>query len=253
MKRQDILVRFWFFITDGADQTSRLHLDEVLRAVQHSRAQVYLVGFFDPKEDAVFRSSGKTVTLVSGREIDNPRYAFGRLAEESGAERYFPKSAKELESALRTIARDLETQYILGYYTAGSDLGTQYRRLEVKVRPNGLKVRARHGFSPSEDEESDGPVAATPVIVPSTETIKGRLLPYEIKTEHHGDQLIYREDLPDKASGWPEKPGFFLSAGQYHLDSVRPKALNEGLVAANGPWWNDFEASIIVQFGSTRA
>ena len=70
-------------ITDGADQHSRLRLDDVLRAVQGSQSQVYLVGFFDPKEDAVFRDSGKTVTLVSGREIDNPRYVFKRLAEES--------------------------------------------------------------------------------------------------------------------------------------------------------------------------
>jgi VWFA-related protein len=81
-------------ITDGADQHSRLRLNDVLRAVQGSQSQVYLIGFFDPKEDAVFRDSGKTVTLVSGKEIDNPRYVFKRLADESGAERYFPAQAR---------------------------------------------------------------------------------------------------------------------------------------------------------------
>ena len=105
-------------ITDGADQHSRLRLDDVLRAVQGSQSQVYLIGFFDPKEDAIFRDSGKTVTLVSGQEIDNPRYVFKHLAAESGAERYFPESGEELATAVRTIAQDLRTQYTLGYYTS---------------------------------------------------------------------------------------------------------------------------------------
>jgi len=239
-------------ITDGADQHSRLRLDDVLRAVQGSRSQVYLVGFFDLKEDAIFRDSGKTVTLVSGREIDNPRYVFKRLAEESGAERYFPPSREELTAVVRKIAQDLRTQYTLGYYTSPSGHGKQYRRIEVKVRPKGLRVRARHGFLSPGDEENELPVSAVPVRPTGAETIQRRSLPYEIKTERRGEQVIFREDFSDAASGWPQKPGFFLKAGQYHLEQLRPKVLNEGHVAANGPWWTDFEASVVVEFQSGR-
>ncbi len=238
-------------ITDGADQHSRLRLDDVLNAVQGSRAQVYLVGFFDPKEDAIFRDSGKTVTLVSGREIDNPRYVFKRLAEESGAERYFPASEKELETVMRTIAQDLRTQYTLGYYTLPSDHARHYRRIEVRLHPKGLRVRARRGFQ-LRDAESELPVSAVPVRPTGAETIQQRALSYEIKTERRGEQVIFREDFSDAASGWPQKPGFFLKAGQYHLEQLRPKALNEGRVAANGPWWTDFEASVDVEFQSGR-
>ena len=205
-------------ITDGADQHSRLRLDDVLRAVQGSRSQVYLIGFFDPKEDAVFRDSGKTVTLVSGQDIDNPRYVFKHLAAESGAERYFPGSGEELATAVRTIAQDLRAQYTLGYYTSPSDRGMQYRRIEVKVRPKGLRVRARHGFLPPGDEANELPVSAVPVRPTGAETIQQRSLPYEIKTERRGEQVIFREDFSDPATGWPQKPGFFTKAGRYHLE-----------------------------------
>ena len=255
-------------ITDGADQHSRLRLDDVLRAVQGSQSQVYLIGFFDPKEDAIFRDSGKTVTLVSGQEIDNPRYVFKHLAAESGAERYFPGSGEELATAMRTIVQDLRTQYTLGYYTSSSDHRAQYRRIEVKVRPKGLRVRARHGFLPSGDDATELPVSDVPVGPTGAEAIQQRSLPYEIKTERRGEQVIFREDFSDPASGWPQKPGVFIKAGQYHLErpAVKPsrlprgdapittevKILNEGQVAANGPWWTDFEASVLVEFQSGR-
>jgi len=250
-------------ITDGADQHSRLRLDDVLRAVQGSQPQVYLIGFFDPKEDAIFRDSGKTVTLVSGREIDNPRYVFKRLAEESGAERYFPASGEELATVVRTIAQDLRTQYTLGYYVSPSDEDRQYRRIEVRVRPKGLKVRARHGFRPPE-RETELPVSAVPVRPTGAAAIQQRTLPHEIKTERRGEQVIFREDFSDAASGWPQKSGFFIRAGRYHLErpavrssrlprgdspiTTEVKILNEGQVAANGPWWTDFEASVLVEF-----
>jgi len=257
-------------ITDGADQHSRLNLEDVLSAVQSSQAQVYLVGFLDPKEDAVFRESGKTVTLISGQEIDNPRYAFKRMVEQSGAERYFPESGEQLTTVVRTIAQDLRTQYTLGYYTSRADDGKQYRRIEVKVHPRGLRVRARHGFLSRGDEETELPVSAAPVRPTGAETIQERSLPYEIKTERRSEQVVFREDFSDPASGWPQKPGFLIKEGRYHLEmavraprlpqlprgdsriTTEVKVLNEGQLAANGPWWTDFEASVLVEFQSGR-
>lgn len=70
-------------ISERADQHSRHNLEELIRAVQASLAQIYLIGYFDSEEDQVFQSSGKTVRLLTGKEVDNPRYVFKRLAEES--------------------------------------------------------------------------------------------------------------------------------------------------------------------------
>jgi len=56
--------------SDGAHQDSRLKAAELIRAVQSSRAQVYVVGDFSADERAVFEERTETVTLASGREID---------------------------------------------------------------------------------------------------------------------------------------------------------------------------------------
>ncbi|MCI0420737.1 MAG: VWA domain-containing protein, partial [Acidobacteria bacterium] len=237
-------------ITDGADQHSRLKLDEVIRTVQGSQAQVYLIGYFDPKEDSVFRDSGETVTLISGQEIDNPRFVFRRLAEESGAERYFPRSDEELQQASKAISRDLRSQYTLAYYSLGSFQKDEYRRIQVKVRQTGLSVRARHGFRPAGHEERSPSLAPPqPEHEPvSSDTIRERLLPYEIKVERQGNGQTFREDFADPTSGWPQKAGFFYQKGEYHLVANKLPVVNEGLVAANGPWWKDFRAALTLEF-----
>src|SRR5438034_2869819 len=107
-------------ITDGDDQHSGHNLDEVIQAVQLSQAQVYLIGYFSPAEDEIFRRSGKTVTLISGQENDNPRFVVKRMAEESGAECFFPKSESDLKQAVETIVRHLQHQYTLADHPAQS-------------------------------------------------------------------------------------------------------------------------------------
>ena len=100
-------------------------------------------------------------------------------------------------------------------------------------------------------EETEHPISAVLIRPAGKETIQQRSLPYELKTERRSEQVIYREDFSDAASGWPQNPGFFLKGGRYHLQQLRPKVLNEGQVAANGPWWSDFEASVVVEFGAS--
>jgi hypothetical protein len=98
-RRQAIVV-----ITDGADQHSRLKLEELIRLVQSSKALLFMVGFYSPQEYEIYKQSEKTLTLVTGREIDNPIVVFERLAKESGAESFFPTSKKGLEQALQEIS-----------------------------------------------------------------------------------------------------------------------------------------------------
>jgi Ca-activated chloride channel homolog len=105
-------------ISERADQHSRHKLEELIQAVQASLAQIYLIGYFDSEEDQVFQSSGKTVRLLTGKEVDNPRYVFKRLAEESGAECFFVNSSADLSGAIGTIAQELRQQYTLAYHSS---------------------------------------------------------------------------------------------------------------------------------------
>ncbi|MBI2680572.1 MAG: VWA domain-containing protein [Candidatus Solibacter usitatus] len=83
--------RVLLVLTDGADQHSHRSLEELIPLVQASQAQVFIVGYIGKGEYDLYKSSrNQRVTLVTSQEIDNPVTVFRRLANESGAESFFP-------------------------------------------------------------------------------------------------------------------------------------------------------------------
>ena len=132
-------------LTDGADQNSHRSLEDLIPIVQASQAQVFMIlGCFGKAEYDLYRSAhAEKVALVTNQEIDNPLSAFKRLANESGAEAFFPKPDK-LQDAVDAVAHQLRTQYTLAYYLSASKVG--FREIKVKVAQSGARVRARRGF-----------------------------------------------------------------------------------------------------------
>ena len=226
-------------VTDGADQDSRLKAGELIRIVQSSRAQVYMIGHFSADEYEIYRVRNDTVTLVSGRQIDNPVLVFERLAQESGAECYFPITPGSLRRAIKDVAIGIQTQYTLGYYPESP--GNSYRQIQVKVRPHGLKVFARHGFS-----------TADPGVHFSVDTCaispQEHPYPYESKLASEPSGVAYREDFADPHSGWPFNDSSWYGSNEYHIARKgRVESLGEGTVCAYGPWWNDLRVSVSVK------
>jgi len=132
-------------ISDGTDQHSRRRLADVLKTVRESKMQVYTIGYFSGNEEALFRRSGSRVELIDGSLVDNPRVVLQKLARESGAESFFPRSDKELARAVQEIGSDLRTQYTLAFYPTSLDSETGYHELRVTVRGR-YDVRARPGY-----------------------------------------------------------------------------------------------------------
>jgi Ca-activated chloride channel family protein len=226
-------------ITDGADQDSRLNAGVLIREVQSSRAQVYVVGDFSAEERAVFEQRQETVTLASGREIDNPILVFERLARESGAECYFPITAGGVKRAIEAVAKELQTQYTLAYYPESS--AKPYHHIQVKLRVHGLKVFTRRGFSTAEAGAhfSVDACAISPQEHP---------YPYESKIAHSEGGLVYHEDFMDPRSGWPLNESLWYGSGEYHIVRKDPvQLLGEGSVCAYGPWWSDGQFSVSVK------
>ena len=112
--------------------------------------QIYTIGYYGKEEDRLLRQSGKTVTLLTGEEIDNPRNVLERIARESGAESFFPKSDEDLRNAVVKIASDLRAQYTVSYYPQSSASEERHHRLKVEVRRGRFKIRARPGYGPME-------------------------------------------------------------------------------------------------------
>lgn len=139
-------------ISDGADNYSVHDFEEILRIVRESEMQVYTIGYFGKDEEKLFRTSGPTIVLTSGNEIDNPRVVLDKLARESGAEAFFPRSDEELAKAVKEITEDLRTQYTVAFYPQSTDSENRYHQLRVAVRGGRYRVRARPGYGTPEFE-----------------------------------------------------------------------------------------------------
>jgi Ca-activated chloride channel family protein len=247
--RQAIVV-----ITDGADQHSRLKLEELVRIVQASKAQLFMIGFYSLAEYEVYKRREKTVALVTGREIDNPVVVFERLATESGAESFFPTSNKALAQALQEISGILKEQYTLAYYSAANS--KSFRRIQVKVNRGGVTIRARHGVSSMSAADESAQFEGSTCEVSAQQ----HPFPYETRLKQSGASQVYQEDFSDPHSGWPNRPGLRYTAKGYelslddatHRDNqilVNSGPLGAAVLAAYGPWWSEYHASLEVDGG----
>ncbi|HEY6372606.1 MAG TPA: VWA domain-containing protein [Candidatus Sulfotelmatobacter sp.] len=247
--RQAIVV-----ITDGADQHSRLALEQLIRLVQSSRAQLFVVGFYSQSDYRIYKQSENTVPLVTGQEIGNPLIVFDRLARESGAEAFFPTTKKGLEQAVGEISTILGAQYTLSYYPEGS--AKALRHVQIKLNRGGLKFVARQSVS------LEDPLAGPVEFDRETCRVSAKAHPYlyESRLTEDGDTFDYHEDFSDPLTGWPNRRGSRYIAGGYELSYQLPKPKNGGLLidaspvgigalAAYGPWWDDFRASAYVDAG----
>jgi Ca-activated chloride channel family protein len=105
--RQALLV-----ISDGGDNASRHHRDEVVNLIESRLATIYAVGLYD----------------VSERET-NPGF-LRHLAKTSGGQVYFPQKPPDTVDVCRAIARDIRSRYTIGYVP---DPGQALRHISVKA------------------------------------------------------------------------------------------------------------------------
>jgi Ca-activated chloride channel family protein len=210
-------------ISDGADQHSQYNLQEILSIVRESEVQVYTIGYFDPAEEAQYKTRDKTITLIDGREIDNPQLVLNDLARESGGVAFFPKTDAELAKAVEEITRDIRAQYTLAFYPQSDDGG--YHQLRVTVRGGRYTVRARPGYGNGD------------IPVPSPR--RDNLQAFESKVERRNGRMFYHDDFSDRSSGWPNRVTAKYVRGGYQLSG-------NNVVATNGPVFRDFRASATV-------
>jgi Ca-activated chloride channel homolog len=204
-------------ITDGADQHSRLTLDQLIRAAQAARPQIFTIGFFDAHEAGIFRNSGKLVTLVTSHEIDNPLQAFERISKESGAEAFFPASQRDLQKAVERILGILHAQYTLAYHTTRLEA---LRRIEVKVNRPGALVASRRAAGPEAEVGATARFSTTSCEV----SAKDHPYPWESLATRTQDGLTrYRDNLSDPHSGWPIHDGLRYAGGAYEISIAPPE------------------------------
>jgi Ca-activated chloride channel homolog len=130
LPRQVLLV-----ITDGADNASRIDLEQAIRRVQNLGGPVvYTIGLlFD----------------ADRQEADRARNDLESLSRETGGIAYFPGSLHEVDQIATEVAKDIRDQYTIGYHsTKPANLGGfRVVRVEATAPRHGkMVVRTRRGY-----------------------------------------------------------------------------------------------------------
>lgn len=112
--------------SDGADRHSAGDRESTLRRIQESDVVLYTVGFGRQSSPAL-------------------RDTLQAFAKASGGRAFFPNRTSELDAVFDSILEELSNQYVLSYVSTHPDLDG-WRALDVQVRCDGCRVRAREGY-----------------------------------------------------------------------------------------------------------
>jgi VWFA-related protein len=131
-------------ITDGADNASRLGLEQAIRRVQNLGGPVvYSIGLlFDTDKE----------------ESQRARLALETLSQETGGIAYFPRSLQDVDTIAAEVARDIRNQYTIGYHSSKPASLEGYRVVRVEASAANhrkLIVRTRKGYFAKERAPQD--------------------------------------------------------------------------------------------------
>ena len=119
-------------ITDGRDNASQQTLQEASRRLQQKDGPtLYAIGLL-----------GDELQQSDSRALQS-------LADSTGGVAFFPTSLDEVDNITRTVARDMHSQYTIGYKPTNHSQNAGYRVIEVKAQARGyhkLTVRTRSGY-----------------------------------------------------------------------------------------------------------
>ena len=115
-------------MTDGEDQGSKEKLSAALEAAQRSDVIIYSV---DISDQSFYHLRGMG---YGGESV------LKKLSEETGGRVVAVKNAGETAVAFQQIARELRTQYLLGYTSTNTKHDGTYRKIRVEVKSGNYKV-----------------------------------------------------------------------------------------------------------------
>ena len=116
--------------TDGGDTRSALRFGETLDLLKASQVTVYAIGLVDN----------------TGSARAQLQMTLRQMTETTGGQAFFPSAMKDVESAYDKVLAEINGQYHLGYLSTNKATDGAWRKVEIKVKRDGLRVRARKGY-----------------------------------------------------------------------------------------------------------
>jgi VWFA-related protein len=123
--------------SDGVDNRSATSVTDVMRLVRSTNVTIYPVAF--PLKQH-----------VRAQDEVRARAFLGQLASSSGGQVFRPGAAGDLAEIYSEILDELSGQYVLGYVSDNPEWDGKYRKLEVEVSREDLRLRHRPGYNAPE-------------------------------------------------------------------------------------------------------
>jgi Ca-activated chloride channel family protein len=136
VRRQAIAV-----LSDGEDTSSLISFDDVLALARTSGVSIYPIALKSRNAAARLAASGQR------RFFSEAEYSMRRLAQETGAQAFFPIEIEELKGIYGTIAQEISNQYSIAYAPTDPRADGRFRKIAVQIpaRPE-LRLRTRTGY-----------------------------------------------------------------------------------------------------------
>jgi Ca-activated chloride channel homolog len=119
--------RALLIISDGGDNRSRYTRSEIKRLVQEADVELYGIGIFD----TVFTTPEESV----GKQL------LEDVTQATGGRTFTIKDIRDLPETASRISLELRNQYVLGYRSSNPARDGLWRKLKVKVVPEGMPIR----------------------------------------------------------------------------------------------------------------
>jgi len=133
----------------------------------------------------------------------------------------------DLRKELRTIADDLTSYYLIGYYSTNAKLDGRYRTINVRSKRPGVNIRARQGYRASSEKEVNSAKAAGDVAVPEAKAAVARAIG-TIETDTRalgrtaaraaGDPLVFHRGPSTGNQMQPAEGRIFPRSDRLHLE-----------------------------------
>jgi Ca-activated chloride channel family protein len=137
MRRQAIAV-----LSDGEDTSSLVSFEDVLAAARKGGVSIYPIALQSKY------AATRAAALGLRRSSSESEYMLRTLAEETGAQAFFPVQIIELKGIYATIGQELSSQYSIAYAPTNAAADGKFRRISVRIaaRPD-LRLRTRTGYT----------------------------------------------------------------------------------------------------------
>jgi Ca-activated chloride channel family protein len=116
--------------TDGADSRSALSLQETMTLLKASAVTVYAIGLVEN----------------TGSSRQHLQMTLRQITETTGGQAFFPTAMKDVESAYEKVLAEIKGQYHLGYLSTNAATDGAWRKVEIRVKRPGVRVRSRKGY-----------------------------------------------------------------------------------------------------------